>query len=271
MLSTLAAQQMRLKRAIVADAPPGAVPDTTGLLRAAEGREPPLRIYRQAYLGRLSAALRDNFGVLPRVLGDEAFDALAFAYIQAHPSAQPSIRWFGHRLPDFMAERDDLVPHPALVDLARMEWALRTAFDAADREPIDLQALVGLAPDAWPLLVFDALPSVQLFELGWSVAPVWRALQDGADDVATDLPEPQPLEHSLLVWRAGFDTRWRSVEPLPARLLHAALQGQNFGALCAMAASAVGETQAALHAASALRSWLADGLFSAWRTPRTDT
>ena len=267
MLNTLAAQQAWLKRAIVGSARPAAESDTAGLLCAAEGREPLLRIYQQAYVGRLIAALRDNFGVLPQVLGDEAFDALALAYIRAHPSAQPSIRWFGHRLPDFMAERGDLVPHPALTDLARMEWALRTAFDAADREPIDAQALAGVAADAWPALVFDAVPSVQLFELGWNVAPVWRALQDGADEPVADLPEPQPLAHSLLVWRVGFDVRWRSVEPLPARLLHAALQGWNFGALCALAEEEIGEAQAALHAASALRGWLADGLFGAWRTP----
>ena len=270
MLSPLAAQQALLKRAIVAAAQASAEPDTTGLLRSGEGREPLLRIYQQAYVGRLIAALRDNFGVLPRVLGDEGFDALALAYIRAHPSTHASIRWFGHRLPGFMVERDDLVPHPALTDLARLEGALRTAFDAADREPIDAQALAGLAPDTWPSLVFEAVPSVQLFELSWNVAPVWRALQDEADEAAADLPEPQPLVHSLLVWRAGFDTRWRSVEPLPARLLQAALQGQNFGAMCALAANAVGEAQAALHAASALRGWLADGLFSGLQTPRAD-
>ena len=270
MLNTLAAQQAWLKHAIVGSVPPEAELDTAGLLCAAEGREPLLRIYQQAYVGRLVAALRDNFGVLPKVLGDEAFDAVALAYLHAQPSTQPSIRWFGHRLPDFMAERDDLVPHPALADLARMEWALRTAFDAADREPIDVQALAGVAPDAWPSLVFDAVPSVQLLELGWNVAPVWRALQDGADEQVADQPEPQPLAHSLLVWRVGFDVRWRSVEPLPARLLHAALQGRNFGTLCALAANAVGETQAALHAASALRGWLADGLFSGWRMSMDD-
>jgi len=141
MLNTLAAQQARLKRAIVDGAPLAAGVDTTGLLRAAEGREALLRIHQQACVGRLIAARRDNFGVLPRVLGDGAFDALALAYLHAHPSTQPSIRWFGHHLPAFMAERKDLVPHPALAGLARMELALRTALDAADAEPIDAQAL----------------------------------------------------------------------------------------------------------------------------------
>ena len=72
--------------------------------------------------------------MLPQVLGDGAFDALALAYTDTHPSTHPStqssIRWFGDRLPRIMAERDERVPRAALTDPARMEWALRTAFDA---------------------------------------------------------------------------------------------------------------------------------------------
>ena len=258
MSSLLADQQHRLKGAIL-----GAEP--MELLRATEGRQPLLHIYRQAYVGRLVAALRDNFGVLPRVLGDDAFDVLARAYIEAHPSRHASIRWFGHRLPEFMAEHDDLVPHPALTDLARMEWALRTAFDAADAQAIGVPALAGVAADAWPSLVFDALPGVQLFELAWNVAPVWRALQDLEDDEAPELSQPQPLAHSLLVWRHGLSPRWRSLEPLPARWLQAALRGERFDALCALAAQAVGDEQAAHEVAGALRGWLGDGLFGGWR------
>ena len=262
----LADQQGRLKSAILgADLSATLDADPVGLLRAVGGREPLLHIYRQAYVGRLASALRDNFGVLPQVLGDDAFDALARAYIEAHPSRHASIRWFGHQLPEFMAERDDLVPHPALTDLARMEWALRSAFDAADAQAIGVQALAGVAADAWPSLVFDAMPGVQLFELAWNVAPVWRALQDLGAEAAPELPAPQPLAHSLLVWRHGLSPRWRALEPLPARLLQAALRGERFDALCALAAASVGAEAAALTAATALRGWLDDGLFCGWR------
>lgn len=244
-------QQAALKRAIVQceDAP------------LVSGR---LDIYRQAYAARLSAALRDNFGVLPRVLGDDAFDALALAYIEAHPSRHPSIRWFGDRLPAFMATRDDLVPHPALVDLARMEWALRGAFDAADAPSLCANDLAAVAPADWPALVFAPLPSLQLVAMEWNVEPVWRALQaqrepDGLTE--PDLPEPEALPHDLLVWRPGLETRWRALDAMPARLLRCALRGESFADLCALAASEVGDAQAALQAASLLRDWVGDGLF----------
>jgi Putative DNA-binding domain len=258
-MNVLAGQQLALKRAIVHGLHGDAVPCTevTGLLR----------IYRQAYAARLTAALRDNFGVLPQVLGDAAFEALALAYLEAHPSQRPSIRWFGDRLPGFMAARDDLVPHPAIVDLARMEWALRGAFDAADAPVVlGVAALAALPAEAWPSLVFESLPSVQLMALGWSVEPVWRALQGTApDDEALELPEPQAHAHHLLVWRQGLETRWRSLDVGAARLLKGALQGETFGTLCEMAAAEVGSAHAAPHAAKALRGWLDDGLFSGWR------
>ena len=259
-MNVLAEQQHALQGAIV-----GTHDDAPGLLRADAQREPLLRIYRQAYTARLSGALRDNFGVLPQVLGDDAFDALALAYIDAHPSRRPSIRWFGDRLSEFMAARDDLVPHPAIVDLARMEWALRSAFDAADAEPIDATGLAGITPDAWPALVFEPLPSVQLLPMAWDVEPVWRALQGSDPEAPPELPEPNAHDHSLLVWRQGLETRWRSLDGAAARLLRAALEGATFAALCSTAAEEVGGAPAALHAASALRGWVDDRLFSGWR------
>ncbi|MEO5696384.1 MAG: DNA-binding domain-containing protein, partial [Burkholderiaceae bacterium] len=228
-------------------------------------------IYQHAYATRLVAALRDNFGVLPLVLGDDAFDALALAYLESHPSRRPSIRWFGDRLPEFMAQRDDLVPHPAITDLARMEWALRAAFDAADADVLDAAALADVPPSAWPTLVFTPLPSVQLMSLGWNVEPVWRALKDLEPQQAPELPEPEPFDHGLLVWRQGLETRWRALDPAPARLLRDALQGQSFGVLCERAADEVGDAQAAAHAATALQGWIADGLFRAWHADPVST
>ncbi|MEP7295047.1 MAG: DNA-binding domain-containing protein [Burkholderiales bacterium] len=242
---TLAAQQRALKRAVMSGDGAGAV---NGLLR----------IYRQAYPARLTAALRDNFGVLPTVLGDEAFDALAQAYIEAHPSRRPSIRWFGDELPGFMAAREDLVPHPALVDLARMEWALRSAFDAADAPSLAADDLAQVPAEQWPALTFTPLPSLQLLPMEWNVEPVWRALQG---DDAPDLPEPQALAHDLLIWRQGLETRWRALDATAACWLRCALRGERFADLCALAASEVGDEQAALQAASALRGWIGDGLF----------
>ena len=255
-MNTLAEQQQALKHAITSK---GAA---DRLLQLQPTREPLLRIYQQAYEARLTGALRDNFGVFPLVMGDESFDALARGYIAAHPSQHPSIRWFGHHLPEFLVQRDDLVPHPAFADLARMEWALRNAFDAADATPIAAAELAAQPPQNWPSLVFDTHPSAQLLSLHWTIEPVWRSMQSFDPETGTEpeLPEPEEHAHSLAIWRHRLDTRWRAVDAVQAALLRAAMAGESFGAMCALAASHVGEEQAAAAAVGALQTWLADGL-----------
>lgn len=259
----LARQQLQFKRAVTG---PDDACGAAGLLQVSPGRGSLLRIYRHAYLSRLTGTLRDNYGVLPQVMGDEAFDALAAAYVQAQPSQHPSIRWFGHRLADFMAGREDLVPHPALVDLARMEWALRGAFDAADAPLLSASSLSGVPAEAWGDLVLEFHPSVQLLPMQWGIEPLWRALQGVEPGEEPELPEPQAADHLLLVWRPTLDTLWRSAsDATEADLLQAALAGEAFGPLCERAARHVGEEQAAAAAVGALQQWLAEGLLSGWR------
>jgi len=260
-MNALIDQQRALQRAIVSRR------DSGPLLRALPDREPLLRIYQHAYISRLIGALRDNFGVLPQVMGDEAFDALALAYVAAHPSRHASIRWYGDQLPLFMAETESLVPHPALADLARMEWALRSAFDAANADTLAPAGLAAVTADQWPRLTFDTLPSVQLLAMDWAVEPVWRAMQsvDAESGEEPELPEPVEHPHALLIWRQGLENRWRSIDPMPADLLRAAMAGSNFAELCELAALQMGEEQAAATAVGALQSWLADGLLSGLR------
>lgn len=252
-----ATQQRRLAAAIRDGA------DARGLLAGdfAAG----LAVYRHAYRARLVAALADNYTVLARALGDAGFDALGRAYLDARPSRHPSIRWFGHELAGFMATAGDaLVPHASLVDFARMDWALRAAFDAAEAPPLDPATLAVLSPDDWAGLVLHLQPSVQRVRLAHAIEPAWRLLREWAPESGADapeLPEPQPHAHVLLAWRQGLETRWSSLEPLEAALLDAVAAGQCFAWLCEHAAGQLGDAEAAAPAVvTALQRWLAEGL-----------
>lgn len=233
---------------------------------------PGLAIYREAYRARLAAALRDNYLVLHRAMGDEAFDALAGAYLQARPSRHASIRWFGDELADFMAgAHAGALPHPAMVDFARMDWALRGAFDGPDAPLLSMQALRELAPQDWPALVFRLHPSAEIVGLDWAIEPAWRALRAHEPDTGEPAPElAAPLEsaHALLVWRQGLETRWRALEPLEAALLKALAEGRDFASICALAARHGGdeeaeeEEEAAATVVALLQRWLGDGLLA---------
>lgn len=224
-----------------------------------------LAVYRHAYRARLAEALADNYTVLARALGDEAFDALAQAYIAARPSRHPSIRWFGGELASFMAAAgDDLVPHASLADFARMDWALRGAFDAAEAPPLDPATLAALGPDDWAGLVLHLHPSVQRVVLAHAIEPAWRVLREWEPESGAaqpELDEPVPHEHTLLAWRQHGETRWRSLEALEAVLLQAVAEGAPFALLCERAAASLGDAEAAAPAVvGALQRWLADGL-----------
>ncbi len=306
--SLLRRQQQAFAAAVLAQ---GTRTDTgTGtealLRRGPAGSAAAIGVYRHAYSARLVGALRDNFEILARALGDAGFDALATAYIAAQPSRQPSIRWFGDQLIAFMDQRlaadDGLLPHPALADLARMDWALRGAFDAADAPVITRDALAALPPDDWPGLRLLLHPSVRQVGLQWAVEGAWHALRaaadgtagaandgdvsdgdvsdsdasdGGADDSDPALPAPAEHAHALLVWRQGLETRWRSLAAPEAAWLQAVADGASFAALCALAAGAVAADDAddagdagdagddaVPLVVGALQQWLADGLVS---------
>jgi len=223
-------------------------------------------IYRHAYRARLTGALRENYPVLHRLLGDEAFDALAHAFIARHPSRQPSIRWFGDALPAYLDARaatDDAssaLPHPALPDLARMEWALGTAFDAADAPPLTVAQLLATAPSAWPAMRLTPHPSLRLTPLEWAVEPLWRAL---SEDAEAETAPPVRRRHHLLSWRVDQQTQWRSAEALEVELLEVVAAGGSFADICQRASALQGDEAAAATAAGHLRHWAESGLLAA--------
>jgi Putative DNA-binding domain len=216
-------------------------------------------VYLQAYRARLRAALRDNYEVLAQVMGDDDFDALAGHYIALQPSRHYSLRWFGHHLPDFMAANPLWVSHPALQDLATLEWALRDAFDAADQPVLQADSLRCLPASDWPGLQFSLHPSVQLLSLKWAVGPVWNAIKSEQAGV----PAPEPLEHTVLVWREGLQPRWMSLDASARTFLQAAQSGQTFGALCETLAQTLAPDEAVAQAAGLLHQMIGLGVLCA--------
>jgi hypothetical protein len=262
-MNRLAAQQRALAQAITAKTP--AVPGT--LLRLTpQGEAPHLDIYRHAYRARLTDALRENYPVLHRLLGDDTFDEMAEAFIAARPSHQPSIRWFGSELADFLNSTPEHAPHPAAGDLARMEWALCTAFDAADARPLNSDALRDIAAEDWPTLRFTAHPSLRLVPLAWNIEVLWSALS--ADENA-DTEAPEALQHHLVIWRHEGRTQWRAMADDEAGILADCLRGEVFATWCENAAANHGDNAAA-KVAGYLRLWIDSDMLAGVSTEAWD-
>lgn len=223
---------------------------------AALSVEQGLAIYHNAYRVRLLEALRGDYPAVHGWLGDEEFDALALAYIDAHPSQHFSLRWLGAELAAFIDGH--LIPAQAepLSELARLEWAFTLAFDAHEGQPLSLAQMAELPAEAWPNLQVRLLPSVQWLVCRHNSLALWRACKE-----QDDFPGSQPLgqAQTCLIWREHLITRYRSLAADEAAALQGmAVQGWCFAELCAELAH-LGE-QAPVQAVSWLRQWLADGL-----------
>jgi hypothetical protein len=214
-----------------------------------------IHVYVEGYRLRLLEALQDSYGGIHAFMGDEEFDKLGRAYIDAHPSIHPSVRWFSQHLPAFLKAAAPYSAHPFLADLAAFEWNQGLVFDAADVEPLDMQALATVPAESWGVVRFTLHPSVRRLDLGWNAPKVWQAL-----DAEEDPPAPEEAPASWLLWRSGFTTRWRSLGADEAWMLDAVRAGQNFGELCEGLCQWHAPEAVAMQAASYLKLWLNDGL-----------
>ena len=219
-----------------------------------------LAIYGNAYRLRLAEALGNNYPALAKLLGEADFAALADDYVRQHDSAYFSIRYYGDGLADFLARHENYVAAPVLAELARWEWAMTSAFDAADASPLSHAALARLPPEQWAQLRFTFHPSLGRLTLWWNVPQLWQALSEEGERPTLELAA-QGIE--WLVWRRELSTYYRSLRATEAQALDAARRGWPFGELCELLSDALGESVAAVEAATLLRGWVDSGLISA--------
>lgn len=225
-----------------------------------------MHVYRNAYRERLHETLRSDYPVLLRLMGREAFAALTYACIDAHRSASPNIRWYGANLPVVAAGTAPWCEAPGIADMARFEWRIGLAFDAADMAAIDAGALADVPAEAWAELGFVLHPSLHLLWLGHAVPDWWLAVQD-RDEAAADPPAPVADDGHWVIWRSEAGVRFRRLDADEAEALQAVQAGEGFGALCALLADHVGEADAAGRAAGLLRVWLDSEWITGLRLP----
>lgn len=213
---------------------------------------PRLAIYRHAYRARLAGALRLNHPMLAKLVGPEAFDRIAQDYAQAHPSRNFSIRWHGTDL-------GATLPDGPLADLARMEWALAAAFDAADAPALDKDGLAQVPVDEWPELPIALHPSVHVVSMGWAVEAQWEALRD---EIALP-PPPEANAHALLAWRKQLQAHWRIASVEEGRALLALGARGTLQDAC----ESLGEEDAA-QVGAWFAAWVHEGMLVAAGPPR---
>jgi hypothetical protein len=219
-----------------------------------------LAIYGNAYRSRLADALAANFPGLAALLGEADFATLAHDYVRTHDSPFFNIRYYGDALADFLARHEHYVAAPVLAELARWEWAMMGAFDAADAHPLTHEALAAHPPAHWAQLRLTFHPSLARLALLWNVPQLWQALSDAGERPPLELAaQPVPW----LIWRRELSSYYRSLSLTEAAALDAARSGWPFGELCELLCDELGEQEAPVQAATLLRGWVDAGLIVA--------
>lgn len=228
-----------------------------------------LSVYADAYYARLIECLSDVYPILARTVGAEAFQELAFDYLQSHPSRRYTLNVLGRDFPGFLARErppretaGELDWADFVIDLARFEWALFEVFDGPGPEDLPQLDLTQYAGDpatfAASRLVFA--PGVQLFEAAFPVSDHFNAVRSAPTDPEHepewDLPTPVPT--ALALSRRDFVVRRH---PLSAPE-HAALARLLSGATVSESLEAALAIEPAQIQAWFLR-WAREGFFTA--------
>jgi hypothetical protein len=194
------------------------------------------------------------------------FDAMLESYVETHPSMHYNIRWHGAGLGAFL---DDGLPwrsSPALADMAKLDWAISTAFDAADEPVLQAADLASVPADAGANLRLRAQDHLQIVSMHHNVDAFRRA----AD---RDEQRPRVRRHArarhFLVWRQALTVRYRLVQTDELSALRGAMQNEPFASLCERMAAFHEPARALPRMVELLRQWLAEGLLGSWSLQTT--
>lgn len=212
MKSGLAEFQRRFQAGLIAGDLAGVAADVM--------RTPGLAVHTHAARAMLVDGLADNFAKTLHWLGGEAFTDLALDYAAITPSNSWTLADYGDDFPDYL--RRKLPDDREVAELAALDWALRTAFGAADPQPAQWAQAPGIE---WDALRFKLAPGAALLAFATNADAIWAAIPD--------LPmAPTAAPGWVLVWRDGSEPRFRRLQRREGDLLAAIAAGQRFGPAC---------------------------------------
>ena len=224
-----------------------------------------VHVYAHAYRARLSESLLEDYPILHEMLGDESFDFLCNEYIDAQPSDHASLRFFGGHLEAFLFQNTPFSNEPALGEMARFEWALRDVFDGKDESAVSLEELGSIPPESWTILRFKLHPTYKIINFKWNILNIWQSVkeQEMAEQESDEFISHKllPSEISVLLWRDGLISRFRSLEKDELEALRLVEDFKAFPDICEELALYHAE-EAPQKAVEFLQEWMQSGMIT---------
>ncbi|WPZ37210.1 DNA-binding domain-containing protein (plasmid) [Thalassobaculum sp. OXR-137] len=130
-------------------------------------------VHRNNVAAGLTEALAATFPATKDLVGDRFFRAAALEFLRAHPPRSPVLLFWGGAFPEWLSSFPPVANLPWLPDIARIEWARRLAYDAAEAKPLEIAALAPLPPDRLADLRLRLHPSLNVVRSRHPAVSIW--------------------------------------------------------------------------------------------------
>lgn len=214
-------------------------------------------VYRNTVFRGAADALSTAYPAVARLGGSAYFEAVAVAYVAAHPPRQRSLVGYGEAFPEFLETAPGVEEAPYMPDAARLDRAWLGAHRAADADALIAGALAAVPPERLSELHLRLHPSVRVVELGWALHDAWKANRgDGGDRTMREVRRERQF---VLVWRLGHEVQSQVLSAAEATFFGALAGGRTLGA----AAEDALKDSAAFNTSLVFAGALEAGLFAA--------
>ncbi len=174
-----------------------------------QAKEQRFGIYQNNVFYSLTNALGDLYPVIKQLVGDDFFTGTSSYYLRAKPPKQAAMVHFGTDFPQFLTQFEHTQAMTYLAPVAKLELARHRAYHALDAEPLAVEAIANIPPEALAGASVRPHPSLELMESQHPIFDIWQANQEGADNNKNiDLNEPQ----CVLIVRPVYDVCMYNVD-----------------------------------------------------------
>jgi len=139
-------------------------------------------IYHDMYELRMGESLETDYPGLHHYLGPKRWKRLVSGYLQAHPSTSYTLNVFGLHLAEYVHTAPRVSHAGFCRDLARLEWAITEAFDAAETPILTETDLTAVPPGAWEAARLVPTAAFRLLALDYNASSYLDSMKDDEHD-----------------------------------------------------------------------------------------
>lgn len=176
-----------------------------------------LIIYQNNLITHFVNALKYTYPLTEKLLGEEAFKALARDYIDSYPSTSGNLNDYGEYFAYFIAQYQGAANLVYLPEVAAFEWACHLIMQAADNAPLDPACLEPFTEEDKNNLRFQLHPASYLMACQY---PLFKIIELCKGKInAIDSIEPE--KRYLLLQRRNNEIALTTLSPAAYHFLQA--------------------------------------------------